>query len=50
MYNAHRGMMPPQVSSHARLTELLDAIRILFDEHNGRAVGEMEQRNEGISK
>ncbi|KAI9719012.1 MAG: general transcription repressor [Chrysothrix sp. TS-e1954] len=47
MYNAHRGMMPQQISSGTpRLTELLDAVRILFDEQSGRAAGEYEQQKE----
>lgn len=49
MYNTHRGLMQPQhVPPGNRIPELLEQIRIEFDNSSGRAAGEYEQQREHI--
>lgn len=48
MYNAHRGMMPQHQPPNNRLTELLDQIRVEFDNQAGQA-GRDEHQRESFS-
>lgn len=49
MYNAHRGMMPQHVPPAGRLADLLDQIRVEF-ENQSSAPREYEQHREQLCK
>ena len=42
--------MPQHVPPQNRVADLLDSLRVEFDNVNARAIGESNERNEGLSE
>ena len=50
MYNAHRGLVPPQHGAPDRFMELLDQMRLEWEELKRRNAGEYEQQRDNLSE